>query len=372
MSCAIVAGEMVTCLGDTEQTLTALHETRTGIVPLPGGLSERLNVAFGYPIGDEPGPGRVERWLAQAVARAAEAGAVRPEEERVAVIVGTGLRQFADLEGWWAGEHGMHRDDLHFTRVCRRLMPGVREVLTVANACAASGYALALADDMLAADEYDAVIVAGADGFTESMLTMVGRVSETPTCMVRPFDVDRTGVLLGEGAAAIVLRRSSKDAPAPIGVLRGVGLSCDAHHPTAPDIGGITRSMQDAHARADIDAAEVDVVVAHGTATALNDPTEAAALQTMFGRGGGAPAVTAVKGALGHTSGAAALMSAIVALDVLRRGVVPPIAGLRTPIAEARDLQLVVDGPVEHDARLAQVDAFGFGGVNAVAIVEAA
>ena len=81
--------------------------------------------------------------------------------------------------------------------------------------------------------------------------------------------------------------------------------------------------------------------------------------------------MTALKGAIGHTSGAAGLMGVLVALTALRRAVVPPVTGLRTPIAEAGKLNLVVGEPQATRARLAQVNAFGFGGVNAVAIVEA-
>jgi 3-oxoacyl-[acyl-carrier-protein] synthase II len=368
VSAAIVAAEMITCLGGTRETLDALFAGRTGAAPLAAASGERTGVTHGYPIAGGRAPGRAGSWLRDVVGRVAAAGGIRPSEERVALVIGTGLRQFGDLEGWWAGEHRLEAGDLHFGRVCEEVVPDA-EVLTVAGACAASGYALALAGDLLAAGEHDVAIVAGCDGLAESMLAMIGRAAARPVEAVRPFDASRGGVLLGEGAAAVALRPSANGRP-PLGHLRGVGISCDAHHPTAPDVAGIARCMRDAHARAAIEPQAVDLVVAHGTGTALNDPAEAEALSGVFG--GSGPVVTAIKGAVGHTSGAAALMSAIVALEALRRNAVPPVAGLKSPIPEAAGLRLAV-GPAEvPGARVAQCDAFGFGGVDAVAILEAA
>ena len=119
------------------------------------------------------------------------------------------------------------------------------------------------------------------DEMTESMLAMIGRFALAPTTEIRPFDRDRRGVLLGEGAAALLLRRDEPGPPA-IARLLGTGLSCDAHHPTAPSGDGIARAMRDAFARIGRSPAEVDLVVAHGTGTALNDPAEASVLTDLF------------------------------------------------------------------------------------------
>nr|WP_269204777.1 beta-ketoacyl synthase N-terminal-like domain-containing protein [Motilibacter deserti] len=262
---------------------------------------------------------------------------------------------------------------MHFGDVVRDALPGVAEVLTVSNACSASGYALALAQDLLDADEADAVVVAGTDSLTLSLLAVMGRGSAQPSEAVRPFDRDRRGVLLGEGAAAVVLeaRPSTRPGAEPaLGVLHSVGLSCDAHHETAPHAPGIAAAMQAAYDAAGVTPADVGLVVAHGTGTALNDPLEAATLADAY-QSRSVP-VTAIKGGTGHTSGAAALMSVIVAAQAMRSGAVPPITGLRDAIDEAQGLDLVTGAPRACDATLAQVDAFGFGGVNAVALVGAA
>jgi len=194
---------------------------------------------------------------------------------------------------------------------------------------------------------------------------MIGRVGDEPTTHVAPFDADRGGVLLGDGAVAVVIEPDGPDALARI---RSVGLSCDAFHETAPDRDGITAAMRDAHDRAGLTPSDVGLVLAHGTGTALNDPTEAAAITEVFGTH--TPPVTGIKGAIGHTSGGAALMSLVVAIDALRAGTVPAVTGLVTPIDEAAGLEFVLGTAAPLAARVAQVDAFGFGGVNAVTMVE--
>ncbi|MCT2589597.1 hypothetical protein LHJ74_06610 [Streptomyces sp. N2-109] len=363
MRTAITGSSMLTCLGDLDATYKALIAGQSGVGPLRIGDPAKLNVSRGYHVGGD-GPGA---WLGDTVAAALAAAGVDPARQRVAVVVGTGLRELRAVERWHGDGAPLELAQLHYGAAVRAAAPGVTEVHTLANACAASGYALALATDLLELDEADAVVVSGCDTMTESMLTMIGRVGDTSADMVRPFDADRQGVLLGEGAASVVLQRAD-DRPV-LGILRGVGVNCDAYHETAPSQAGIVAAMRDAHRRAGVDPAEIGLVMAHGTGTALNDPTEASALGEVFGSAG--PPVTGIKGAIGHTSGGAALMSMLVALTSMAEGAVPPTAGLRTPIPEASGLDLVQGGPRTVRPRLAQVNAFGFGGVNAVAIVEA-
>jgi len=373
---AITGSAMISCLGDLDATFGALLEGRSGVGPLRCGDPDKLNVRNGYPITEADGaredtPRLAARWLARTVAGALADAGVDPARRRVAVVVGTGLRELRAVEEWHADEAGLRLAQLHFADAVRSVAPDVTEVHTLANACAASGYALALAADLLELGEADAVVAAGCDTMTESMLAMIGRVGTATSDMVRPFDADRDGVLLGEGAVAVVLEKA-EELPAgkrPSALLRGVGLGCDAHHETAPDRAGIVATIRDAHERAGVTPDEIGLVLAHGTSTALNDPTEAGALLEAFGSDG--PLVTGIKGAVGHTSGGAALMSLLVAVAAMDAGLVPAVVGLRTPIAEAEKLRLVCGEPVPTGTRLAQVNAFGFGGVNAVTIVEA-
>jgi 3-oxoacyl-[acyl-carrier-protein] synthase II len=371
---AISGFDVLTCLGDAEATFQALLRGDTGVKPLRRD-TERLGVGYAYEIADDVMGRRASRWLARVVAGAVHAAGLATSGKRVAVVVGTGLRELPDAESWWAKGEVMTLPELHFGAAVRGVLPEATEVLTISNACAASGYALAVGIDMLGAGEADAVVVAGCDSVTDSLLAVIGRGSAVRSTAVRPFDSEREGVLLGEGAAAVVIEPEETvlaDGRDVLARLHGVGLSCDAYHETAPDPAGIAACMRDAHRRAGVVSADVDLVIAHGTSTALNDPAEAAALADVFGDDLGRALVTGIKGAIGHTSGAAALMSVVVAIQAMRCGVVPAIRGLVKPIPEAEGLGLVGGSPLVAQPLVAQIDSFGFGGVNAVALVGAA
>jgi len=368
---AIAASAALTGLGGGEATFAALLRGESGIRELRFPHRERLNVRRGchaQPAGDGT-PLRASGWLAACVRDAIASSGLDPHRERVVALVGTGLRELHAVERCALDDFAT--ETLHFAGAVRRACPAIADVVTLSNACSAGGHALALAQDLVELGEADAVVAAGADAMTESMLAMIGRVAAAPSDHLRPFDAGRTGTLLGEGAAALVVVPDRDGRPA-LARLLGTGLSCDARSETAPDADGIARAMQDALERAGRSALEVDLVLAHGTGTTLNDPLEAQLIARALRAGASRPLITAVKGAIGHTSGAAALCSVDVAIHCLRRGVVPAIAGLRSPLAEAEGLGLVVGRPVEADVRLAQVDAFGFGGVNSVTLLERA
>ncbi|MEU5695829.1 beta-ketoacyl synthase N-terminal-like domain-containing protein [Actinosynnema sp. NPDC020468] len=351
MAVVLCADSVRSCFGDAEATFDAWVAGRCGVGPLRG--VGAVNVGHAYHAPGTGVPFAASAWLAECVREVAVG--VDPARERVRVVVGTGLRETRTVELATGEPPAVER--LHFGAVVREVLPGVR-VTTVVNACSAGGHALALGQDLLEAGEADVVVVAATDSVSESMLACVGRAAPGAE-VLRPFDAERAGVVLGEGAVAVVLRRSS---PAPLAEVVATGLSCDAHHPTAPHPEGIARAMRDALTRAGVRADEVDLVVAHGSGTALNDPAEAEAIRAVLGDG---PVVTACKGAVGHTSGGAALVAVVLAARALRAGVVPPVVGLRTPAVPLR----LVTAPTPATPRVAQVDAFGFGGVNAVTVL---
>jgi 3-oxoacyl-[acyl-carrier-protein] synthase II len=289
--------------------------------------------------------------------------------------VGTGLRELRSLELWWADGQPLSVSELHFASAVRERTPLRGRVVTVSNACSASSFTLGLAEDMLELGRADAVVVAGCDSITESMFGLADRTNGLHPQELQPFDNDRRGVVLGEGAAAVVLERAATAAARGARArarLAGVGLSCDAHHETAPHVEGLAAAMRDAYRRSEISPDEVDLVMAHGTGTALNDPAELRAMRSVLGARAEAVLVTGLKSMTGHTSGASGLMSLITAVEAMRQGRVPPTVGLRRPIPEASGLDLVVDEARSASIRVAQVNAFGFGGVNAVALLEAA
>lgn len=367
MTVYISGMSMVTTHGDLEQTWSALKEGRSGVSTLHHfAPTDRLGVEHGYPILDSDTPSRIGdagRWLAGVVADAIAQTDIS-EHTRITVVVGTGLRELRSLEIAHREGSQLKAEDLHFRRRVQDMLPQIDDVITISNACSASGTAVAVGMDLLETGEADAVIVAGCDTMTESMLAVIGRVAVKPSCQVQPFQSNRRGVLLGDGAAAVVLSTCPEGSRA---VVRSVGMSCDAFHETAPDEEGIVAAMRDAHDRAGTDPRDLRLLVAHGTGTELNDPVEATALTKVVGAG---VPVTAIKGAIGHTSGGASLMSTIVAVLAMERGVVPPVVGLSDPIPETASLDLIIGKERSLDRGVAQIDAFGFGGVNAVTLVE--
>lgn len=378
MAALIVGSALRTCLGDGAETFAALLRGECGARPLRHGDPEQLNVYAGYHV-DDDGEGRhflAARLLAECVADAAAQAGLDTSRQRVVALVGTGLRELSAVEDWTLNGTVFPLRHLHFGDAVRRALPGVADVITISNACSASGHALGLAQDLIEFGEADAVVVGGADAMTESMLAMIGRVAPGRTGRVRPFDRDREGVLLGDGAAAIVVvpeAWSSLEGQGPaLGRVAGTGISCDAHHQTAPDIEGICRAMRDVFERTGHEPSAVDLVVAHGTGTELNDPAESEALRKVLVSAGGDPLVTAVKGSVGHTSGGAFLVNVDVGLRCLAGGLVPPVAGLAEPLDEGAGLRFVIGGPVTARPKLVQVNAFGFGGVNSVSLLEAA
>jgi 3-oxoacyl-[acyl-carrier-protein] synthase II len=365
---ALIAGSAVrTCLGTGPEMFAALLRGECGAGPLLRGDPDRLRVRAGYHVDPTVDAGRL---LAPCLDEAVRQAGVDPARQRVTVLVGTGLGELARVEEWAVTGARSPVRGLYFTDVVRAVLPGVQDVTTFTGACSAGGHVLALAQDMVEFGEADAVVVGATDVMTQSMLAMVGKVAPGEPRRVRPFDRDRSGVLLGEGAAAVVVVPESWPGRA-LARLAATGLSCDAHHYTSPDVGGIGRAMRDAYTRAGREAAQVDLVLAHGTGTALNDPAECAALREVVLAAGGDPLVTGIKGAVGHTSGSAALLNIEVATRCLAVGVVPPVTGLETVLAEGAGLRFASGRPVHTSPSLVQVNAFGFGGVNAVTLLEA-
>jgi len=245
--------------------------------------------------------------------------------------------------------------------------------LHVSTACASGATAIGTGLALLRADECDVVLAGGAEAMITRLcaagFAKLGALARgpDPARASRPFDVARGGFVLGEGAGVLVLERA-EDAAArrvrPLAVLAGYGASADACHPVAPAPDGagaqaaIERALTDAGAEPDC----VDHVNAHGTGTPMGDRVEAAVLRRTLGV---RPSVTSVKGAIGHTLGAAGAIEAAVTVLSVARGVVPPVANLTDP-DPAIEADLVRGTAREQQLDLALTESFGFGGQNAV------
>lgn len=370
---------LVSSLGhDVRTSFAGFCRGESAVRPLLSFDRARYRVTSAYEIADDTAtamPGRASHWLRQAVTEAlkqaglGEGGSGR--DGTVPVIVGTGLAEQRSLELWHAEGAPLNPACLDFGSALADL--ATDHGMTIVNACSAGLYALAIATDMLELGEAPAIVVAASDSISESMFGLLDRVNMRPPTEVRPFDKNRVGVILGEGAAAIVLEHPETArgrGAEPLARVRAVATTCDAHHETAPLRAGLSRTFREAHRRAGVLPRQIDLIMAHGTGTPLNDVTEAAALAETFGDDIGHPVVAALKSQIGHTSGASGLMSLVVAVEAMWSGQVPPVVGLTEPVSEARDFRFAHGRPHRAEVRAAQVNAFGFGGVNAVAVLD--
>ncbi|MEE1823771.1 beta-ketoacyl synthase N-terminal-like domain-containing protein [Streptomyces sp. BE20] len=359
--------------GEIFAALCAGRESRR---PLMAFDADKYRAAYAYEIDDRPEDGgdlprRATRWLTTVVRQAAADAGLGKDLAQVPVLVGTTMREQRSLELWWRDGADVALADLHFGTALKAAF-GACTTYTFANACSASLYALGMATDMIESGLADTVVVAGTDATTESGFGTLDRVQNDLPDALRPFDATHKGMLMGEGAAAVVVQRAGPGSGPVHARVRGVSMNCDAHHATAPDPDGITRAVLDAHSRAGVRASDIDLVMLHGSGTPRNDTTEASVLRQVFQGPGAGPRMTAIKATTGHTLGGSGLLSLVMAVLAMKNGTVPPVLGLADPIPETAGLRLVQGSPAAGDLAIAQIDAFGFGGINAVAIVEAA
>ncbi|MFD6334857.1 beta-ketoacyl synthase N-terminal-like domain-containing protein [Streptomyces niveus] len=358
------------------EIFAALCAGRESRKPLKAFDPDRYRVAYAYEIDDRPETGgdiprRATRWLTTVVRQAVADAGLDEDLSHVPVLVGTTMREQRSLELWWRDHTEVALEDLHFGTALKETF-SASTTYTFANACSAALYALGMATDMIELGMVDTVVVAGTDAATESGFGTLDRVQNDIPDALRPFDATHKGMLMGEGAAAVVVQRAGTGNGPVHARVRGVSMNCDAHHATAPDPEGITRAVRDAHSRAGVRAQDIDLVMLHGSGTSLNDVTESSVLSRIFHGVGAGPRMTAIKAMTGHTLGGSGLLSLLMAVLAMKEGTVPPVLGLTDPIPEAAGLGLVQGTPASGDLTIAQIDAFGFGGINAVAIVEAA
>ena len=320
-------------------------------------------------------------WAADDALAAAGPG---PEPERCAVVVGTGFGAATFHEQQLRALH-----DRGFRAVSPLAIPVVMPnsvaghlslrhgfrgpSLSVATACASGTDAIGEALWLLRSGRADRVLAGGVDslhtiGVTASFarLEAMSRRLDDPAASSRPFDADRDGFVLGEGAAFVVLERAA-DATGGLGRVLGHAATCDAHHLVAPpdDGGGAIACVRAALADAGLEPDQVGHVNAHGTSTERNDLAEATALAAVFGER--AVPVTATKGVTGHLIAAAGALEAIVALRSIAESTVPPIANLTCP-------DPALDHLVRTDERAprsptAVSTSFGFGGHDAALVL---
>jgi 3-oxoacyl-[acyl-carrier-protein] synthase II len=241
-------------------------------------------------------------------------------------------------------------------------------VVTVPAACAAGNYAIGLAASILHRGEAAAAIAIGCDAFSRLAFVGFSRMRAMSPDACRPFSRGRPGLLLGEGAAAVVLETEAharERNAEPLAFLDGFGLSCDAHHITGPrpDGAGAAKAMQQALTRAGRAPAEIDYLNAHGTGTALNDKSESIAIHRVFGERARRVPVSSIKALTGHTLGAAGAIEAVASILALRHGVIPPTWNWVEADPDC-DIDCVPNEPREAKLRHVLSNSYAFGGNN--------
>ncbi len=253
----------------------------------------------------------------------------------------------------------------------------------VVTACASGAHAIGDAARMIMLDDADVMVAGGAEaavcrlgmaGFAQARALSTG-FNDTPEKASRPYDKDRDGFVIGEGAGIVVLEElehARKRGAKIYAEVVGYGMSGDGYHITAPaeDGNGGFRAMKAALKRAGLNAEDIDYVNAHGTSTPLGDEIEVGAVKRLFGDHAYEIAMSSTKSSIGHLLGAAGSAEAVFCILAIRDGVAPPTLNLDNP-SESCDINLVPHQAQERPIKTALSNSFGFGGTNASLILTA-
>lgn len=238
----------------------------------------------------------------------------------------------------------------------------------IPNACAAGNFAVGYAFDLIKSGHIDYALAGGADSFSKVAFSGFHRLFAMAPEKCQPFDKNRKGMMLGEGAGIMFIEtlESALKREAPIyAEILGYGISCDAFHMTAPRPEGIEKAIRKALFDAGITPKDVDYINAHGTGTPANDKAECAALKKVFGTT--MPPISSMKSMLGHTMGAASTIESIGTLLAIDNGMLPPTINYTTPDPEC-EIDCVANKARPAKINIAIKDGFAFGGNNACVV----
>ncbi len=360
-----------------------------------------IEVKIGAPVLDFDPLEHMDRRRARRIDRSAQFGLVAAklafadagidpgelDPERSGVIAGTGIGGLETMSANFKVlfEQGPRRISPFFIP---RLMPnavageiaieyGLRGGnFGVVSACASSAHAIGVASELIRSGFIDLAVAGGAEavllriayaGFVQ--IGALSKRNDDPARASRPFDRDRDGFVIGEGAGILILEEEShaRARGARIyGELAGFGMSADAYHITAPppDGAGAAAAIRMALSRAGVRPEEVDYINAHGTSTLLNDRAETAAIKLGLGEAAYRVKISSTKSQIGHLLGAAGAVEAVAALLAMENGLIPATINYENPDPEC-DLDYT-PVPTEREIKVALSDSFGFGGQNAV------
>jgi 3-oxoacyl-[acyl-carrier-protein] synthase II len=314
--------------------------------------------------------------------------------ERMGVNLGVGLGGLPEMEAmhdtWKAG--GYRKISPFFIiQIAPNLLAGEVSLLldmrgpnmSIASACATSGHALGEAAAAIARGDADVMIAGGAESTVTPLaigafaqMRALSTRNDAPTQASRPYDRDRDGFVLSEGAVVFVLEEMEQAVQRGARIyaeVRGYGATADAYHLSSLSLGaeGSARAMRAALSRSGLDVSEIDFVSAHATSTPGGDGEEATAIASVFAKNKANLHVSAVKSMVGHLLGGAGAMGAFAAVLAIRDGIVPPTINLENvdPACAATELNFTPNVAVRKPVRAALANSFGFGGTNASLVV---
>ena len=392
---------LVTPLGTgVEKNWEALSAGRSGIGPIT-----RFNASeFATRIAGEVKDFNPEDWIEKkdvkkmdlfiqyAMASAAQAmrqsGLTIDEQiaERVGVLIGVGIGGLCTIEEYHLIflEHGLKRVSPFFIpKLISNLAPGHIAIrygarginLCTTSACASGSHAVGEAYRMIRDGYLDAAITGGSEAAITALgiggfvvMRALSTRNDSPEAASRPFDAERDGFVMSEGAAALILeereRAIARGAPI-LAEVGGYGTNCDAYHITSPSVGGegAARCMRACLEDGGLDLNLVDYINAHGTSTPQGDLAETQAIKKVFGESAARIAISSTKSMTGHTLGAAGAIESVFTVLAIERGLIPPTINLEHPDPEC-DLDYVPNQARLRKIRIALKNSFGFGGAN--------
>lgn len=389
---------------DVESFFSALCSAKSGVRRITQFDSSTLSVQIGAEIPDynptdyfpQKRLDLLDRFAQFALLAAKQAmessGYAPPDEERArfGVVIGSGMGGAQGLDNGYLNLYAKQATRLHpFTiprimhnapvsQVCMEYGAQGPSFAT-STACSSSGHAIGEAFHLIKHGMSDVMLAGGADApLTYGMMRSWESVrvlapgNGDPSRACRPFSLDRDGMVIGEGAAALLLEDfdHARRRGAPIlAEIAGFGMSSDAGHITQPTVDGPARAIRMALNEASVNAGEVDYINAHGTGTRLNDATETAIIKEVFGGRARGIAVSSTKSMHGHAMGATGALELVATVMALTRSVVPPTANFTQADPEC-DLDCVPNQARQMPVRTAISNSFAFGGLNAVLLVK--
>jgi len=241
--------------------------------------------------------------------------------------------------------------------------------LLIPNACSAGNYCIGYGYDLIRKGDTDLAVVGGSEALSRIAYQGFQKLYAMAPESCAPFDKDRKGMLLGEGAGVLILESEEHALNRKARIyaeVKGYGLSCDAHHMTQPKRSGIKKAMQKAIKNSGLNTDDIDYISAHGTGTTANDKEEAGAIKELFGEK--RVPTSSIKSMLGHCMGSASAIEAITCCLAIRDGIIPATINFNTPDPDC-DIDVVPNQARKLKVKFALNNAFAFGGNNCCVVL---